>query len=130
MGHFSCECPRCEGGGKSSGKDGGSGGDVTCYRCGMVGHKSSECNKRKTVNGADIEEDGVKEVSFVWTIAVVEKDESEWKIVKGRRREERKGEITVDSGAEESVCPKGWCEEFGLKPVKGEGMKFKNSSGG
>ena len=30
-----------------------------------------------------------------------------------------KGEITVDSGAEESVCPSGWGEQFGVtKPDK------------
>ena len=40
-------------------------------------------------------------------------------------------EITVDSAAEESVCPLRWAEQFGLKPVeKGCGMKLVNASGG
>jgi hypothetical protein len=39
------------------------------------------------------------------------------------------GEITVDSAAEESVCPREWCKEFGTKePVKW--LKFVNASGG
>jgi hypothetical protein len=39
------------------------------------------------------------------------------------------GEITVDSAAEESVCPKEWCMEFGTqKPDKW--LKFVNASGG
>ena len=40
-------------------------------------------------------------------------------------------EITVDSAAEESVCPQGWAAHFGLSPVpKGQGMKLVNASGG
>jgi hypothetical protein len=39
------------------------------------------------------------------------------------------GEITVDSAAEESVCPKDWCPEFGTRsPAKW--LKFVNASGG
>ena len=39
-----------------------------------------------------------------------------------------KTEITVDSGAEENVCPKGWGEQFGLRnPDKW--MKFKGANG-
>jgi hypothetical protein len=39
------------------------------------------------------------------------------------------GEITVDSAAEESVCPRDWCQEFGTKtPTKW--LKFVNASGG
>ena len=41
------------------------------------------------------------------------------------------GEITIDSAAEESVCPEEWEKEFGLKEVeKGKEMKFRNASGG
>ena len=41
------------------------------------------------------------------------------------------GEITVDSAAEESVCPPSWGEEFGLIPVAGgDEMRLVNASGG
>ena len=40
-------------------------------------------------------------------------------------------EITVDSAAEESVCPHGWAENFGISPVtKGQELKLVNASGG
>ena len=40
-------------------------------------------------------------------------------------------EVTVDSAAEESVCPANWGEQFGLKPVtKQQEMSFVNASGG
>jgi hypothetical protein len=38
-------------------------------------------------------------------------------------------EITIDSAAEESVCPKAWAEAFGTKSV-GKKMRFINASGG
>ena len=38
-------------------------------------------------------------------------------------------EITVDSGAEENVCPWEWGEEFGLYEPR-TWMKFRNASGG
>ena len=40
-----------------------------------------------------------------------------------------KTEITVDSGAEESVCPWGWGEQFRIEPAD-RPMFFKNASGG
>ena len=40
-----------------------------------------------------------------------------------------KTEITVDSGAEESVCPWKWGEQFGVEPPD-RPMLFKNASGG
>ena len=40
-------------------------------------------------------------------------------------------EITVDSAADESVCPRSWAEQFGLKPVEpGKELKLVNASGG
>ena len=41
----------------------------------------------------------------------------------------RRGEITIDSGAEDSVCPWEWGKEFGLTQ-KGSPMMFRNASGG
>ena len=38
-------------------------------------------------------------------------------------------EITVDSGAEESVCPWGWGKQFGCRR-SGEEMNLRNASGG
>ena len=39
--------------------------------------------------------------------------------------------VTVDSAAEESVCPRGWGEQFGIHPVSaGHEMKLVNASGG
>jgi hypothetical protein len=40
-----------------------------------------------------------------------------------------KMEITVDSAAEESVCPKEWCKEYGTKEPS-KWLKFINASGG
>ena len=40
------------------------------------------------------------------------------------------GEITIDSAAEESVCPEGWEKHFGTRPVgPGGEMKFRTASG-
>ena len=40
-------------------------------------------------------------------------------------------EITVDSAADESVCPRHWAEQFGTSPVKkGQELKLINASGG
>ena len=40
-------------------------------------------------------------------------------------------EITVDSAAEESVCPNDFGEEFGIAKVEcGKGMRLVNASGG
>ena len=39
--------------------------------------------------------------------------------------------ITVDSGAEESVCPLGWGAEFGMQAVPpGKEMRMLNAGGG
>jgi hypothetical protein len=39
------------------------------------------------------------------------------------------GEITVDSAAEESVCPKDWCTQYPIR-TPSRWMKFVNASGG
>ena len=42
-----------------------------------------------------------------------------------------RSEITVDSAAEESVCPHKWAEQFGTSPVvKGHELRLVNASGG
>ena len=38
-----------------------------------------------------------------------------------------KAEITVDSGAEENVCPREWGAQFGVRDAKRK-MKFRNAS--
>ena len=40
-----------------------------------------------------------------------------------------RGEITVDSGAEESVCPWGWGMQFEVQPSD-KWVSFRNASGG
>ena len=40
-----------------------------------------------------------------------------------------RAEITVDSGAEESVCPWDWGVQFEVKPAS-KWMTFQNASGG
>ena len=40
-------------------------------------------------------------------------------------------QVTVDSAAEESVCPKGWGEQFGTKPVEeSKKLNFVSANGG
>ena len=41
----------------------------------------------------------------------------------------RMGEVTVDSAAEESVCPVGWCEEYELQPKVGRALRFVTANG-
>jgi len=41
----------------------------------------------------------------------------------------KKGEVTIDSAAEESVCPKEWCQEYELVESKGKGMKLVAANG-
>ena len=53
--------------------------------------------------------------SYVMNVEFVREAEGTWMCV---------AEITVDSGAEESVCPVGWGAEFGTK-VAEEGMKMR-----
>ena len=42
-----------------------------------------------------------------------------------------KTEVTIDSGAEESVCPESWGRGFGTVPVAaGKQMRLVNAGGG
>lgn len=43
---------------------------------------------------------------------------------------DQKTDVTVDSAAEESVCPQQWAEMYETVPLKGEAMKFVNANGG
>ena len=52
------------------------------------------------------------------------------KIGEGRFEKVGNETITVDSGAEESVCPLGWGDGFGMMPVReGCGMRMVNAAG-
>ena len=62
--------------------------------------------------------------SYVLNVEFVKKTEA------GGLEAVGKETITVDSGAEESVCPLGWGETFGLEPVKpGKEMKMISAGG-
>ena len=102
------------------------------WSCGERGHRAQDCQKGESVtNIGSVEGEQETYVGGVWSIAHVEADvvDAGWKVVKGRGRwrrtrmdlkEERTinavpvqstfkpegpGESTVDSGAEELVCP-------------------------
>ena len=52
-------------------------------------------------------------------------------VEKGRWRGVGKGEIVIDSAAEESVCPRGWEEEFEMKGLGNKrALNLRNASGG
>jgi len=110
-----------KGGGKSYGYQG------TCFKCGKVGHKAAECRQVAAVD----EGDGETQVDSVWAMAVeVEEDAPEEKLPKkvgdnideqnlmighvAKQNWVRRGrsEVTVDSAADESVCPKAWGDVF------------------
>ena len=42
----------------------------------------------------------------------------------------KQGEVTIDSAAEESVCPVDWCEEYEVIPKKGKGLRLITANGG
>ena len=147
-----------KGGGKS-GKDGGSGKDYgkgknfagECWTCGERGHRSSECRKSAMDIGS-VEESFETHVGGVWSIAQVQADE--WQTCRSRKTKQKKlaaivediceinavmkpgkwepigsGDITVDSAAEESVCPKDWGKAYSIKEPE-KWLKFTNASGG
>ena len=177
-------------GAKGAGKKGGGKGlgyQGTCWTCGLVGHKSAECNQMQVNEVAGEQGAGdVASVGGVWMIGQVsnqpgEQDSTqrevggsrgprgggEWRLVAGRWRprvpdlrssivevtkgrfesldvcpveEERQAEeaeevcgvqaeITVDSAADESVCPRQWAEQFGTGPKRRD-LKLVNASGG
>ena len=106
--------------------------DGECLSCGERGHRAQDCRKGRSVtNIGSVEEEQETYVGGVWSIAHVEAKvvDAGWKVVKGRGRWRRTrkdikevrtinavpvestlrpvgaGEITIDSAAEESVCP-------------------------
>ena len=49
----------------------------------------------------------------------------------GERTAVAKGEIVIDSGAAESVCPWGWASQYSMREVApGDRRNFRNASGG
>ena len=109
-----------KGGGKGKGYQG------ECWRCGKIGHKANECTQTE-------EHHKVQQVSVgsVWHIAAVGVEDKqlempkqdEWMVSTGRKRQRKKikkmieicavgqrSEITVDSAADTSVCPRSWGE--------------------
>ena len=129
-----------KGGGKSYGYQG------TCFKCGKVGHKAAECRQVAAVD----EGDGETQVDSVWAMAVeVEEDAPDEKLPKkvgdnideqnlmighvAKQNWVRRGrsKVTVDSAADESVCPKAWGDVFELQEVvPGKEMKLTNANGG
>jgi hypothetical protein len=129
-----------KGGGKGKGYQG------ECWRCGKVGHKANECIQEEPHKVQQVS------VGSVWHIAAVGVDEKrqemleqdEWNVSTGRKRQRKKlkkkieicavgqrAEITVDSAAETSVCPRSWGEEFGLVEVAEEDkLRLINASAG
>ena len=70
-----------------------------------------------------------KRGSYVMEVELVQKKVGE----KGEIKFEKVGQetITIDSGAEESVCPLGWGDSFGLEGIKpGREMRMINAGGG
>ena len=123
---------------KGDGK--GKGYQGTCFKCGKVGHKAFECRSVQAV-----EDDGSeKTIEDVWLVGQVEVediekqkgDDQEFMInhvcKDGWVRAGKKTEVTVDSAADESVCPKEWGDEmFELREVdEGKEMQLRNANGG
>ena len=129
-----------KGGGKGKGYQG------ECWRCGKVGHKANECTQEEPHKVQQVS------VGSVWHIAAVEVEETQqeipeqigWNVSTGRKRQRKnikkkieicavgqREEITVDSAAETSVCPRSWGEDFGLVKVAEENkLRLINASGG
>ena len=144
-------------GGKSKGNGGGKqqnqlgfqssygkgAGRGACFVCGEVGHRAAACPKRKdAMEIGGVEQGESPEEDSVWFISQVERkeQEDEKKEVKEERfigavGQEKKwlkvgrGEITVDSAAEESVCPKDWGNCYKTTEPK-EKLNLRNANGG
>ena len=105
-----------------------------CWTCGEAGHRSNECPRNTKV--AEIrsvsEEQSELNVGGVWSIGCVEvSEEKSINAVGGDRRwaPAGAGEITIDSAAEESVCPKDWGKVYPMKEPERK-LHFTNASGG
>lgn len=143
---------------KGKGKKGGGKGDpgkgMKCFNCGGLGHRKAECPSRSYATQAvetGEEDEHERDIGGVWMIGCVEKStETAVKnsfqaltVDEESRPEERfigaidksswelcgQGEITIDSAAEESVCPRRWREDFPVVPTAKK-MNFLNASGG
>ena len=92
-----------------------------CWTCGRKGHRSSDCTSGSAAIRA-VEEGEVEEqtIGGVWTISQVNA---------GAKKVQLEGEVTIDSAAEESVCPKDWAQMFPTQTPR-SWLKFANASGG
>jgi hypothetical protein len=143
-----------KGGGKGNGKGKGKGFMGECWTCGEKGHRSNECTNQHVKTAAmeigSVERD--LNVGGVWAIAQVQAEEDDWQVVPRYRKPKKEknicavagiqqgpeaapwrpmgsGEITVDSAAEESVCPKAWGEAYQMRRPS-RWLRFVNASGG
>ena len=124
--------------GKGAKDGGGKGFRGECWHCGRTGHRAQDCPDAKPAAEIRnvVEEPEETEVGGVWSIGCVEcatvgcvdcmsintVERKEWTPVGS-------GYITVDSAAEESVCPKDWGKAFGMDTLA-KWMQFANACGG
>ena len=126
-----------------------------CFKCGKIGHRSAECRQVAAIE----EEEEEVEVGSVWIVGSVElevdkSEEPYWKIVKGKKTRMKKDKVveeeieinqvsrdgwdsfgkavvTVDSAADESVCPKDWANMFDLQKIEeGKELRLRSANGG
>ena len=79
----------------------------------MKGRRKAKVKKAEVVAKALVKKDGRVAVSVgkgARLVGTVGKEGKKWASM-------GKGYITIDSAAEESVCPEGWCEAVGTKEV-------------
>jgi hypothetical protein len=117
---------------------GGKGFRGECWQCGRAGHRAQDCpDVKAAAEIRHVAEEVSAEVGGVWSIGCVRAFPSEGQERREINTVEREakwttvgsGDITVDSAAEESVCPKEWGKAFGMDtPTKW--MQFANASGG
>ena len=145
---------------QSHGDGKGKGYQGACFKCGKVGHKAFECRSIQMVEGDGDEKiiDGVWMVGQVGVESTMD-EEVGWSVMAKKKKKkpktevmkkvdgedvmisvvERDGwirageaaEITIDSAADESVCPQQWGDMFKLKEVQnGKEIKLRSANGG
>ena len=99
--------------------------DDTGLFCTTGGYCTYEGNCRDKLD-CDIGSEGVAGL-----VDCVEEERIEWVADGGSHHAGTKGEIVVDSGAAESVCPRNWATQFPVKEVAPDKKRnFLNASGG